>query len=242
MRTRSKGDSKGNFFPLLDLPAELRNHVYELVVSGDCIYVTHRGDEVIRRPAIGDQHARAITRVCRQTRHESLEIYFQSNTFVFECPLDIQFIYSQWEWTLQNLRPWLEGRFPCLHYRDDVNELFVSPNLDVSLTDMGTLLDQLWIIFDFAFRGLNHLVSLEVLARPIRRAALATQHPPTSSLLNICITEAFRLGVFARDNSLSESDRTHLFEGCCVYVGADDQEDYGSIPEFCDEPLRFIPA
>jgi len=182
---------------LLDLPAELRNHIYQLIFPGECIYVTRRGDEATRRPVIGDKYARAITQVCRQTRHESLAIYFHSNTFMFELG---HLSY------LENLSRWLEGRFPCLHYRADLNEIAVLYDNDwIEPTEMGPLLDQLRVIFDFAVLGLDLLISREVMARPIRRAALAMRAPPTSpapspSLIDTCITEAFRLGALAKHN------------------------------------------
>lgn len=247
MRTRSKGDLyvlldtiscralTFDSFPLLDLPPELRNHIYELVVSGECIYVSWNFDDgVSRRPLTGDKYTRAITQVCRQTRTESLEIYFHTNTFVFECAQDLHSSYWR-NRALSNLRPWLKGRFPCLHYRAAVNEIVVSPNLQQPWTDMGTLLDQLWIIYDFAFREVYALISPEAIAGPLRRAALATQDPPTVSLLDTWISKILDQGAFAREIRLKETDRMRLFDSF-----SRDRDMVGFFPETWH--LRFVPA
>lgn len=201
-------------FPLLDLPAELRNHIYQFVFSGGCIHVCRRSNPHARLSypghwSKGDKYARSITQVCRQTRHESLGMYFNSYNFVLQIP------------SIFELKSWLKKRIRCQHYRAALNEVAIFPYRKFPRTEMGRLVDQLEIIFDFASYGLDRLVSLEAMMRPIRRAALAMRKPPSSSLLDTCITEAFRLGMLTKHAHLNKSERRAAFRPCFASLDRD---------------------
>ncbi|KAM3417275.1 hypothetical protein BST61_g5531 [Cercospora zeina] len=65
--------------PLKKLPAELRNKVFKLAVVADepiAISSSYPGYDIATQPP--------LTRVCRQTRNETLEIFYHFNTFVVE--------------------------------------------------------------------------------------------------------------------------------------------------------------
>lgn len=61
--------------PLLALPAELRNHIYSLVLilPVDQYIEVHRG---LREPA--------LLQTCRRSQHETVPIYYGENTFKAE--------------------------------------------------------------------------------------------------------------------------------------------------------------
>lgn len=88
-------------FPFLQLPAELRNAIYELVLRfpSPGFRVETAGLKLLRRPEHGDialtdenvspglrintHHMTALLRVCKQTRKEALPIFYGINTFCF---------------------------------------------------------------------------------------------------------------------------------------------------------------
>ena len=78
-------------FRFLDLPAELRNSVYELVVQGrDRDADTKTPIRVVGGEFCIGYHQPNITRVCRQTRREALFVFYRENTFTFnfDCVMD----------------------------------------------------------------------------------------------------------------------------------------------------------
>ncbi|OCL02511.1 hypothetical protein AOQ84DRAFT_228916 [Glonium stellatum] len=78
-------------FRFLDLPAELRNSVYELVVQGrDRDADTKTPIRVVGGEFCIGYHQPNITRVCRQIRREALFVFYRENvfTFNFDCVMD----------------------------------------------------------------------------------------------------------------------------------------------------------
>ncbi|KAF2774114.1 hypothetical protein EJ03DRAFT_134 [Teratosphaeria nubilosa] len=66
---------------LLDLPAELRDLIYEYAVTSDKTIVTFRLDKY-QRDSYNQAVQPSLTRVNRQVRAESLPFYYACNTFV----------------------------------------------------------------------------------------------------------------------------------------------------------------
>lgn len=66
---------------LLDLPAELRTHIFELSVTSDKTIVTFRLDDY-QQDTLQEATQPALTRVSRQLRHESLLLFYSCNSFV----------------------------------------------------------------------------------------------------------------------------------------------------------------
>ena len=58
--------------PLLRLPAELRNYIYEIVLSPPRTIAVHASAQVVRP---------SLPKVCRQISDEASEIYFSKNIF-----------------------------------------------------------------------------------------------------------------------------------------------------------------
>jgi len=112
---------------------------------------------------------RAITQVCKQVRKESLPIYFHNNTFVLPGGLvDPEGKGDR----LQHLQPWLQDRVPS-YCTSALNEVVV-PYSTRTLTHrgcMGTMDTQVPTVLEFIQRGLDKLLPVEALLRPIRRSA-----------------------------------------------------------------------
>lgn len=90
---RLKGSDSLQYTPFrfLDLPAELRNAVYELVVQGrDRDADTKTPIRVVGGEFCIGYHQPNITRVCRQMRREALFVFYRENTFTFnfDCVMD----------------------------------------------------------------------------------------------------------------------------------------------------------
>lgn len=79
-------------FPLLELPAELRNMVYEFVLTSP---------SALQRPA-----QPALTMACRQVRDEALPLFYSSNVFSFD--LRYQYPTSPMAFRAQGLQ-WLDS-------------------------------------------------------------------------------------------------------------------------------------
>lgn len=73
--------------PLFKLPAELRNTVYRLVLTGE-------GPLTVKKDEIGN--LMALLRTCKQTREEASSIFYSENRFIF--PLDGRSIDAGLEW------------------------------------------------------------------------------------------------------------------------------------------------
>ena len=80
---------------LLELPAELRNYIYELAMSSDLLVVVGPESE----PDHG--HQSALTKVNRQTREETLPIFYGKNTF------RVTELFQDDEWIM--LKRWLSA-------------------------------------------------------------------------------------------------------------------------------------
>ena len=74
-------DAEFVFYRFLDLPAELRNNIYELVT----IHKEYKESSPIRPLEHKRQHipSLAITRVSKQLRQETLPMFYMQNTFAF---------------------------------------------------------------------------------------------------------------------------------------------------------------
>lgn len=70
-----------NQSPLLELPAELREAIFELAVVSEKPIVTFKLDQY-QKDSYQEARQPAITRVSRQVRSESLPIYYDCNNFV----------------------------------------------------------------------------------------------------------------------------------------------------------------
>ncbi|KAK5115155.1 hypothetical protein LTR85_009913 [Meristemomyces frigidus] len=97
--------TRGPPFRFVDLPAEIRNNIYRIVV---------RGSGALR---IRNFNPPAITRASKQLRAESLPVFFDVNTFVAE-------IKTKWTLTLDryapgtlSLLPWIGVFFLSAHKR-----------------------------------------------------------------------------------------------------------------------------
>ena len=74
--------------PLLKLPAELKNYIFELALGSHdtvMLYVKHHpANDTAKSRLEFRPSLPAITKVCRQLRHEvSMDAYYANNTFVF---------------------------------------------------------------------------------------------------------------------------------------------------------------
>jgi len=75
--------------PLLRLPAEIRNQIYDYVIGGQA-YVIHKRSRrkppyyLARRDFIGFhwREQTALPRTCRQFRHDTSVLFFQNNIFM----------------------------------------------------------------------------------------------------------------------------------------------------------------
>jgi hypothetical protein len=80
-RPRIQSTQIGSF--LKRLPAEVRNTIYELVLtSNDPIYVFIARPGRFPVPGYDDRVSLAITKTCKQIRSEALPIYFRRNSFM----------------------------------------------------------------------------------------------------------------------------------------------------------------
>lgn len=87
-------------FRILDLPGEIRNRIYHLVLFYSNIRMPtevhrngHPGMFDLRKSRLLQP---SITRVSRQLRSETLSIFYSENTFVFEIPLGVRGVFSRW--------------------------------------------------------------------------------------------------------------------------------------------------
>lgn len=78
---RALSSSKPPQSRLLDLPAELRTYIFELVVTSDKYLVTFRLDKY-QQDTHQEATQPALTRVSKQLRRESLLLFYTANTFV----------------------------------------------------------------------------------------------------------------------------------------------------------------
>lgn len=69
--------------PLLALPAELRNRIYEFAI------VESTPIDMVMRKRTGSDAQPGLTRTCRQIRQETLQMFFQDNVFRFDCDNDL---------------------------------------------------------------------------------------------------------------------------------------------------------
>ena len=71
--------------PLRKLPAELRNQIYELVLTEKYPIVTSKGLDYRRQITyLGKRHQMGITRTCKEIHAESANLFHALNTFVLQ--------------------------------------------------------------------------------------------------------------------------------------------------------------
>lgn len=69
-------------FRLLDLPAEIREYIFEFALVSEKPVVTFRLDNY-QRESYREATQPALTRVSRQIRQESLQVFYRVNCFIF---------------------------------------------------------------------------------------------------------------------------------------------------------------
>ncbi|KAF9697902.1 hypothetical protein EKO04_004200 [Ascochyta lentis] len=70
---------KGKLFMFLDLPAELRNKIYEIICSGQPVKLSRRAHEVVRRRKSDQAHSYLqLAHINRQIRQEFLPVYYHN--------------------------------------------------------------------------------------------------------------------------------------------------------------------
>lgn len=113
--------------PLLNLPAELRNHIFKLAVVKDhpieiYSWVAHR--------------KAALLATCKQIRSEALAIYYGENTFIFPLPWNPKVTESKWRDAISNRRTDLIRDLRIdLHLGLNGSEVYVRSQLDKCKTN-----------------------------------------------------------------------------------------------------------
>lgn len=84
--------------PLGRLPAELRNAIYELALcSTEEICIDARSDMPVIESPPREQHATALTTVCREVRVECLGVFFGCNQFRVVLPASSSPQFAEWK-------------------------------------------------------------------------------------------------------------------------------------------------
>lgn len=121
---RKQCEAKNKTSPLLKLPGELRNHIYDLVIPKDKIFTTYEIAATYTVDAAGTEHRCstiqrrrpfrrhfAVTQVCKQLRKDTLKLAYGSNTFELRAVVDDEGRMEA-KYTIAAAENWLKTRPP----------------------------------------------------------------------------------------------------------------------------------